>query len=505
MAYTRSNNPRLDDDARHLTQDYPAFGENLPRASSRSSTVSQASRTTYPGVPEDVLERVSQAKTARLAARARYEAALANPDFPNSVITKLEDDLSKCEDELKFARIERTRAKFSSQHSASSRPLLPAPLPAPAPPQYPPKSLLQPVTEDLDLFLERGEELEKLDHKVNVEGGCENGRASTTNQIDLARTECDSAQLLDQRAATLPGRSLHPSIPVSRLLQIATRFSSQLRNVPFLEQREDPSNRCHRDDAKTGLEDQRLQITDERNLTRTERDHAKPLDRHATAAPRGSVLPTILTSFPQPLAFEDSAPSLLEQGGKLEEPAPFLEWGEEPRRRILNQGAGSKMGEEVGIAGGREERTRSVHDGRVQLPGHYEHEVGFDQETSLRRSDILLEVLEGEEILKGAPTMSRVSRTMEMEVGVDRRAGGMMTRVIWITMTKDEVMIANREEVGMGKTGIMNHVVVHVGEDHREVTLRMMGNQKVVKTGHFCFYSSKTSLNSTEGGPYERN
>ncbi|THU80612.1 hypothetical protein K435DRAFT_845040 [Dendrothele bispora CBS 962.96] len=285
MAYTRSNNPRLDDDARHLTQDYPAFGENLSRASSRSSTVSQASRTTYPGVPEDILERVSQAKTARLAARARYEAALANPDLPNSVITKLEDNLSKCEDELKFARIERTRAKFSSQHTTSSRPLLPAPLPAPAPPQYPPKSLLQPVTEDLDLFLERGEELEKLGHKVNVEGGCENGRTSTTtNQIDLARTECDSTQLLDQRAATLPGRSLHPSIPVSPLLQIATRFSSHLRNMPF------------------------------------------------------------------------------------------LEWGEEPRRRILNQGAGSKMGEEVGIAGGREERTRSVHDGRVQLPGHYEHE-----------------------------------------------------------------------------------------------------------------------------------
>ncbi|THU94541.1 hypothetical protein K435DRAFT_860420 [Dendrothele bispora CBS 962.96] len=56
---------------------------------------------------------------------------------------------------------------------------------------------------------------------------------------------------------------------------------------------------------------------------------------------------------------------------------------------------------------------------------------------------------------------------------------GMMTQVIWITTTKDEVMTANREEVSMGKTGIMNHVVVHVGEDHWEVTLWMMENWEV--------------------------
>ncbi|THU78301.1 hypothetical protein K435DRAFT_876786 [Dendrothele bispora CBS 962.96] len=133
--------------------------------------------------------------------------------------------------------------------------------------------------------------------------------------------------------------------------------------MPFLEQREDPSNWCHRDDAKTGLEDQRLQIADERNLTRTERDHATPLDRHATAAPRGSVLPTLLTSFPQPLGFEDPTSSLLEQGGKLKEPT--LE---------LDRGVHFKTGEEVEVAGRREERTRSANDGRAQLSGHYEHE-----------------------------------------------------------------------------------------------------------------------------------
>ncbi|THU95761.1 hypothetical protein K435DRAFT_966250 [Dendrothele bispora CBS 962.96] len=361
---------------------YPVFGENLSRTSSRSSTVSQASRTTYSGVSEEILERVSQAKTARLAARARYEAALANPDLPNSVITKLEDDLSKCEDELKFARIERTRAKFSGQHFTSSRPLLPAPLPVPAPPQYSSKSLLQPVTEDLDLFLERGEELEKLGHKVNVEGGCKNRRASTTtNQIDLARTDCDSAQLLDQRAATLPGQSLHPSIPVSPLLQIATRFSSQLRNMLFLEQREDPSDRHQRADAKTGLqEDQRSQVADEPNTARTEcdltrfsgqhadtppglsecRDHAKILDRHV--APRSSIPPPLLSSFLQRHGVEYLAPSL-EQGGESRKPL-----------MDFDRGVSFKAGEEVEVMGGREERTQSVHDVRAQLHGHYEHE-----------------------------------------------------------------------------------------------------------------------------------
>ncbi|THU77366.1 hypothetical protein K435DRAFT_846221 [Dendrothele bispora CBS 962.96] len=360
MAYTATNNSRLDDDARHLTQDYPAFGENLSRASSRSSTVSQASRSAYPGVPEDVLEWVSQAKTARLAARTRYKAALATRGLSQSVILELEDRLLKTEDELKLARIERTHAKFSSPHVHSpSRSPLPSPLPMPSPSRHPPQSLLRPVPEKQAPLLQ-GEDLRCRGGRTGV---YEDEPRKTADKLNLARTECDSAQLLDQRAATLPRRSLHPPIPVSPLLQIATQFSTQLRNMPFLEQREDPSNRCHRNDAKTGLEDQRSQIADERNLTRTERDHAKPLDRHATAAPRGSVLPTLLTSFPQPLGFEDLTPSLLEQGGKLKEPT-----------LDLDRGVRFKTGEEVEVAGRREERTRSVNDGRAQLSGHYEHE-----------------------------------------------------------------------------------------------------------------------------------
>ncbi|THV07170.1 hypothetical protein K435DRAFT_848510 [Dendrothele bispora CBS 962.96] len=231
MAYTATNNSRLDDDAHHLTQDYPAFGENLSRASSRSSTVSQASRSAYPGVPEDVLEQVSQAKTARLAARTRYEAALATQGLSQSVILELEDRLLKTEDELKLARIERTRAKFSSPHVHSpSRSPLPSPLPMPSPSRHPPQSLLRPVPEKLAPLLQ-GEDLRCRGGGTGV---YEDEPRKTADKLNLARTECDSAQLLDQRAATLPRRSLHPPIPVSPLLQIATQFSTQLRNMPLI-------------------------------------------------------------------------------------------------------------------------------------------------------------------------------------------------------------------------------------------------------------------------------
>ncbi|THU87307.1 hypothetical protein K435DRAFT_867419 [Dendrothele bispora CBS 962.96] len=408
MAHTRSNNPRLDDDARHLTQDYPAFGENLSRASSRSSTVSQASRSAYPGVLEEILERVSQAKTARLAARARYEAALANSNQPSSVITKLEDELSKSEDELKFTRIKRTRAKFSSQHINSSRSPLPPSLPVPPLLQNTSRSPLRRVFEGPAPSLEQGEDLRKPGYRVNVEGDFGDRRASmTTNEINLPRTERDSAELLGHHVATLPGWSL-PPILVSPLLQIATRFCSQ--PVP-----EDKF-------SMAALDRKTAKVTDRFNSTRSEyRDHAKHLDRHVN--PEWSLLPPILTSSPLPL--EDPALPLEQgvewrrmgyrtdvrenelkfgitecNGAKLpgqpiinppglpvpppmfappplppefEDPAPLLEWGEEQRRHMLNQGSGSKMGEEVEIVGEREEGTRNVLDSRAQLPEKYEY------------------------------------------------------------------------------------------------------------------------------------
>ncbi|THU93503.1 hypothetical protein K435DRAFT_903526 [Dendrothele bispora CBS 962.96] len=201
MANTTANNSRLDDDARHLTQDYPAFGENLSRTSSRSSTVSQASRSAYPGVPEDVLERVSQAKSARIAARKRYETALATRGLSQSVILELEDRLLKTEDELKLARIERTHAKFSSPHvNSPSRSPLPSPLPMPSPSRHPPQSLLRPVPEKLAPLLQ-GEDLRCRGGGTGV---YEDVPRKTADKLNLARTECDSAQLLDQRVVEYP-------------------------------------------------------------------------------------------------------------------------------------------------------------------------------------------------------------------------------------------------------------------------------------------------------------
>ncbi|THU99191.1 hypothetical protein K435DRAFT_940494 [Dendrothele bispora CBS 962.96] len=335
-AYTTPSS-RLDDDARHLTQDYPAFGENLSRASSRSSTMSQASRSAYPGVPEEVLERVSQAKTARIAARARYEAALATRGLSHSVILELEDKLSRSEDELKFARIERTRARNF-----------------------------------------RGEELRYRGHGTSV---YEDEPRKTADKLKLAGTERDHVELVSQDSTT-SSRSPLPSILVSPLPQIATQSSSQPVPedlAPFLEQREDPSNQRHRADAKTGPEDQHSQLPNELKLMRTERDRAelsgqwgatlsglserrdrsKLLDQHI--APRWSTPSPRLSSSVQPRGFEYLAPSL-EQGGELRKPLPDLDHGASP-----------KTGEGVETVGEREEGMRSVHDSRAQSFKHYEH------------------------------------------------------------------------------------------------------------------------------------
>ncbi|THU85894.1 hypothetical protein K435DRAFT_805547 [Dendrothele bispora CBS 962.96] len=178
------------------------------------------------------------------------------------------------------------------------------------------------------------------------------------DNLKFSRTEHDHVELASQDVAVQP-RSLSPAILASPLLQIATRFSLQPIPedlAPFLEQREDPNNWCHRADAKTGLEDQRLQVANECNLARTEHDHAKPLDRHAATS--RLVFPTLFAPFPWPLGYEDLAPSLWEQG----KPTPDL-----------NYGASSKTGEEVELVGEREEGMRSVHDSRAQISEHYEY------------------------------------------------------------------------------------------------------------------------------------
>ncbi|THU97952.1 hypothetical protein K435DRAFT_857178 [Dendrothele bispora CBS 962.96] len=425
---------------RHLTQDYPAFGENLSRASSRSSTVSQASRSAYPGVPEEILERVSQAKTARLAARARYEAALANPDLPNSVVAKLEDDLSKSEDELKFARIERMRAKFSNSHVTSpSRPSLTPPLLAPSPLRLPLQPSLQPVLEDPARSLEQGEELREWGRGTGVHV---DEFLETTEKLKLTRTEHDGVELYSQNVTTLPRRSLLPSIPTSPLLQIASRLSSgPISEDPalLLEQGEDPRKRGHRVDTKMDPEDKHLQVADKPNPAKTKRVHAKPWDQSVATSTRSLTPPPLLTSSPRLLGIGDSALSM-EQGGKPREPALDLD-------RVVH----FKTGEEVGTAGGKEERTRSVHDSRAHLLGNYEHE---------HRSTIPTVPLGRE--LHHVPNVSRM---------VNRPAPSRE-----LPRTQDMQQLA----ISQGPPGAYQHLHIRVqlsqGEDAREVPSPPSGN-----------------------------
>ncbi|THU94542.1 hypothetical protein K435DRAFT_860421 [Dendrothele bispora CBS 962.96] len=160
--------------------------------------MSHASRSAYLGVPEEVLERISQAKTACMAARARYEAALATWNL--LVILELEDELLKSEDKLKFSRIEHMRAKFSSQYINSSRSPLPPSLPDPA------------------LSLEQGEEQRYQGHGTSA---YEDEPRKTANKLKLAGTERNCVEPFSQDSTTSP-RSPLPSILSSPLLLIAT-------------------------------------------------------------------------------------------------------------------------------------------------------------------------------------------------------------------------------------------------------------------------------------------
>ncbi|THU80272.1 hypothetical protein K435DRAFT_810001 [Dendrothele bispora CBS 962.96] len=389
MAHAYSTpNSRLDDDARRLTQDYPAFGENLSRASSRSSNASNSSRSAYPRVPEDILDQIDKARSARDQALANWNAArrnadvtqalfyvgcppkpstgatlprLAAPTLLRAVLEQPEIRLKQAEDprnlghtanaeaqvtDKTFARIKRTRAKFVSSHVISPpRPLLPPPLPVPSPSWHSPQPLVQLVPENLAPLLQ-GEELRKRAHMKRVDN------------LKVPRTERDHVELSSRDIAN-PSRLPPPSIPMSPLLQLASQFSSLTipkDTAQFLEQGEDPRDLDHRADIKMNLEDKHSQVADGPDFARSERDYAKVLDRHVD--PRRSTPSLLLAAFPLQTNLANSAP-LLEQG----KPAPDL-----------NYGASSKTGEEFEIVGEREEETRNVLDSRAQSLECYEYE-----------------------------------------------------------------------------------------------------------------------------------
>ncbi|THV04445.1 hypothetical protein K435DRAFT_791006 [Dendrothele bispora CBS 962.96] len=228
-----------------------------------------ASRSAYPGVSEEILERVSQAKTTRIA------------------------------------------------------------------------SLLWPIPENLAPLLQ-GEELRYQGHGMSA---YKDKPWKTANKSKLAGTECDCVELpID---VVTPPRSLPPAILVSPLSQIASQFS--LRPIPevlapSLEQGVERKRMGHRINLRE----------DELNILTTEHNRAKISGRSVTNPSTGLSVPlSMLAPPPLPPDFE--------------EPAPFLEWGEEPRRRMSNQGFGSKTREEVEIVGEREEGRRKCADNYSQF------------------------------------------------------------------------------------------------------------------------------------------
>ncbi|THU81499.1 hypothetical protein K435DRAFT_809032 [Dendrothele bispora CBS 962.96] len=173
--------------------------------------------------------------------------------------------------------------------------------------------------------------------------------AKLTDRPDSARSEhLDHPKLLDRRID--PDWLPPPSILTSSPLPLEDPAPSSEQGVEW-------RRMGHGTDVH---ENEPLRTANELKFVTTEHNRAKPSGQSVTTPPGLSVPPSMLAPPPLPPEFE--------------EPAPSLERGGEPRRRILNQGSGSKTGEEVGITWGREERTRSVHDSHTQTSWRYDRE-----------------------------------------------------------------------------------------------------------------------------------
>ncbi|THU78212.1 hypothetical protein K435DRAFT_876881 [Dendrothele bispora CBS 962.96] len=241
-------NSRLDDDARRLTQDYPAFGENLSRASSRSSNAAtNTSRSAYPGVPEDILDHIDEARAARDRALANWNAARQDPGVTQAQEVERGHKPSKTADKLKLspsllalsplppnleehnsARSKHDRAKLLGQHvgpgwSALLPLLTRSPLPL--------------GVEDSDpSLLEQGEKLKKptldLDRGVHFKTGEEVGI--------VVGGEEGTKSVHDSYRAHLPGlyehncRSTTLAVPLGRE-QLYVQDVSRTVNRPALQ------------------------------------------------------------------------------------------------------------------------------------------------------------------------------------------------------------------------------------------------------------------------------
>ncbi|THU77989.1 hypothetical protein K435DRAFT_877146 [Dendrothele bispora CBS 962.96] len=308
-------NSRLDDNARRLTQDYPAFGENLSRASSRSSNASNTSRSAYPRVPEDILDQIDEARSARDRALANWNSARQDPDVTQARAAELGSEYLEAQQELDRAKHQHRLFYVGrpSELSTGTTPRLAAPTP------------LRAVPKQLEIRLKQGEDPRNLGHRANAE-------VQVTDKT-FARIERTCAKLSSSHVIS-PSRPYPPPLLAPSPLQLPVQLSLQPvpeDPVPFLEQEGHGTSVCG---------DEPLKITDRPNLTRSEHDHAKVLDRRVE--PTWSALSPLLTASSLPTGFENSAPS--------------REQRETSRKPVLDldHGVHFKTGEEVGIVVGGE-------------------------------------------------------------------------------------------------------------------------------------------------------
>ncbi|THU87126.1 hypothetical protein K435DRAFT_804572 [Dendrothele bispora CBS 962.96] len=139
-----------DDELRRQQTPVPhATGEPISRASSRSSNASSASRSAYPGVPEDILDHIDEARAARDQALADWNAARQDPNVTQTREAELGSEYLDAQQELDRAKHQRRLfyvGRPTGLSTGTTTPRLAAPTP------------LRAVSELLEIHLEEREE-----------------------------------------------------------------------------------------------------------------------------------------------------------------------------------------------------------------------------------------------------------------------------------------------------------------------------------------------------------
>ncbi|THU94733.1 hypothetical protein K435DRAFT_798700 [Dendrothele bispora CBS 962.96] len=219
-------NPTTHDDEirRHQTPVPYATGEPISRASSRSSNTSNASRSAYPGVPDNILDHIDEARAARDQALADWNSARQDPNITQTREAELGSEYLDAQQELDRAKHQRRLfyvGRPTGVSTGTTTPQMAAPTP------------LRAVSERPEIHLEEREEPgagSTQDRRASVsdereEGGGET-RRSTTYYDQQDRSRAFTVPIDGERNTNSDNSS--NSIPVGALERALAQAMQQL-------------------------------------------------------------------------------------------------------------------------------------------------------------------------------------------------------------------------------------------------------------------------------------